>query len=476
MDPRLQNSLKSQVEGVLSPGSMPEADRAKIWKDKADAAKLLLQNGTAPALELISDNSIFQAKLKEKAQSLANDDKILNYNSNNQEARIENLKLHNSLHSFRQEKNVAALDITKEIAASGDKFQEKIDALKTLSEPHKAKIEEFKNATDASKQKEIIDSFKTDAEKLAFAKALAASEIISLIDAAPKPITAESVKVLLGEVNQTIQTDIAAVEADYLRITVRISLLNESLEAQNNRSKPEDEHLHDAKDEEHVEPNSATSKTATEKPAIKDLAKGTIENPIIDSAMTFEEATKDAKASSSLIQDMRLIDVKYYGLGDGKVHQGQLVVHKDRAEELKQIFKEILDNKCGLRKMIPIVRYHWHDQNSIDDGNSSAFNPRKARGPGIDPTKDSEHTFTAIDLNTTENPFVGKDKNGNPKPANRVYDPKVPGTFTKDSMVVKIFQKYGWTWAGDGSWPSGWDYQHFEKPLPKAIVEQYKKK
>lgn len=474
MDPRLQNSLKTQVDGVVSPGTMPETDRAKIWKDKADAARLLLQNGSTPSLDLISDKSIFKSKLNEKAVALANDDKIQNYNSTNQEARIEILKVHYALHNFCQEKNVISMDLTKEILDSGDKYQEKIDALKALTEPQKVKIEEFKNSTDAAKRKEIIDSFKTDAEKLAFAKALSASEVISIIEAAPKPLTADSVKALLGDVNKTIQTDIAAVEADYLRIAVRISLLNESLEAQKNKTETEEEHNHDANEEGHEEPASPESSSKPEKPKVNSSVKGTLENPIIDSSMTFKEATQGAKASAELIQDMRLVDVLYYGLKDGKVHKGQLVVHKDREEEIKKIFQEIFDNKCGLRKMIPIVKYHWHDQSSIDDGNSSGFNPRKARGPGIDPTKDSEHTFTAIDLNTTENPFVGKDKNGNPKPANRPYDPKVPGTFTKDSKVVQIFQKYGWTWAGDGSWASGWDYQHFEKPLSPEQQKKYK--
>jgi peptidoglycan L-alanyl-D-glutamate endopeptidase CwlK len=52
------------------------------------------------------------------------------------------------------------------------------------------------------------------------------------------------------------------------------------------------------------------------------------DNVIIDSQMTLEESLKGTKAPQDVIDDLSLIDVQYYSF-DGKLHQGQIVVHND---------------------------------------------------------------------------------------------------------------------------------------------------
>lgn len=40
------------------------------------------------------------------------------------------------------------------------------------------------------------------------------------------------------------------------------------------------------------------------------------------------------------------------------------------------------------------------------------------------------------------------------------YNPVEKGTIEKDSEIVKIFEKHGWSWGGNWKNP---DYQHFYK-------------
>jgi len=142
---------------------------------------------------------------------------------------------------------------------------------------------------------------------------------------------------------------------------------------------------------------------------------------------------------------------------DNTTHHGQLVVHKEVAEDVKEIFEIIRQIHFPIEKVVPICEYKWSDEKSMQDNNSSGFNYRFISGSKIL----SKHASgLAIDINPKQNPYI---KNGITSPAGSVYDIDAEGTITSDSPIVAEFKKRGWTWGGD--WKSLKDYQHFQKNL-----------
>jgi hypothetical protein len=175
---------------------------------------------------------------------------------------------------------------------------------------------------------------------------------------------------------------------------------------------------------------------------------------IIDCRYTFEEAISGIEIPSSIINDLRLVEVEYYSF-DNKLHRGQLVVNKKVEKDIIEIFSLIKELKFPIAKVIPAVKYNWDDEASMKDNNTVAFNYRKVKGSKVL----SAHSYgMAIDINPIQNPHI---KGKVIQPPNAKYDPKVKGTILRDSEIVKEFIKRGWQWGG--RWKSSKDYQHFEK-------------
>ena len=178
---------------------------------------------------------------------------------------------------------------------------------------------------------------------------------------------------------------------------------------------------------------------------------------VIDSHMTRAQALGDNSFPARVTSQMQVVDVAYLGF-DGKEHLGQIVVHKDVAKEVAQIFLELRKANYPIKKVVPIVKYGWSDSKSIRDNNTSAFNYRREIIPGGGSGKLSQHALgRAIDLNPYLNPFVSADGK-----SPRRYDPKVRGTLTSKSPATRVFLAHGWRWGGNGT--NGKDYQHFVKP------------
>lgn len=179
---------------------------------------------------------------------------------------------------------------------------------------------------------------------------------------------------------------------------------------------------------------------------------------IIDSDYSLEDAVSGAGIPPEVIENLSLMTVQYYSF-DNKLHEGQLVIHKDLIDDIKSLFNIVKEKKFPIAKVIPIVKYNWDDQKSMSDNNTSAFNYRFVEGT----SKLSNHSFgMAIDINPLLNPYIKKNII---RPDGAVYNPGTEGTITKDSFLVKEFKKLGWTWGGD--WKDRKDYQHFEKKLNK---------
>jgi hypothetical protein len=179
------------------------------------------------------------------------------------------------------------------------------------------------------------------------------------------------------------------------------------------------------------------------------------DSPIIDSDMTFEQAIKGTTAPDDVIKELCLINVRYYSF-DMKLHQGQIVVNKSVKEDVIAMFNLIEETKFPIGKAIPIVKYHWSDDASMEDNNTSAFNYRNIAGTD----RLSNHALgKAIDINPFYNPVIYP--NGNKIPENASYIRTRAGTFTETGAIVIEFIKRGWRWGGN--FHSYQDNHHFDK-------------
>lgn len=181
-----------------------------------------------------------------------------------------------------------------------------------------------------------------------------------------------------------------------------------------------------------------------------------VQQIIIDADYSFDEALGGSNIPSSVKNKLDLVIVKYYGF-DRKLHQGQIIVNKEIANDIVEIFKVIEETKFPVDKVVPIVGYNWSDEKSMNDNNTSSFNYRFISGSRI---LSMHANGLAIDINPKQNPYV---KNGISIPAGSEYKLKNMGTIEPDSKIVKVFKEKGWTWGGD--WKSLKDYQHFQKRI-----------
>jgi hypothetical protein len=150
---------------------------------------------------------------------------------------------------------------------------------------------------------------------------------------------------------------------------------------------------------------------------------------------------------------LSLISVRYLSF-DGALHEGQVVIHESLADDVHAAFEELLVYGFPIAKAIPIVRYDWDDEASMQDNNSSGFNYRAIAGTA----RLSNHAFgRALDINTFLNPYV-RGEYVAPKGAS--YDPTRPGAIAPG--IALVFKSRGWAWGGD--WTDRKDWQHFETP------------
>jgi hypothetical protein len=164
------------------------------------------------------------------------------------------------------------------------------------------------------------------------------------------------------------------------------------------------------------------------------------------------------------LDELRIVNVKYLGF-DNNIYWGDIIVHKDLAFEVSEIFKELFEISYAIKQIIPIEKYNGDDFASIEADNTSAFNCRKAEGS----QKYSKHSYgKAIDLNPLENPYIYSNGTTSHEASQKYLirksnddSIKNKAVLTSSSKAVLIFKKYGWKWGGD--WKNIKDYQHFQK-------------
>ena len=157
-------------------------------------------------------------------------------------------------------------------------------------------------------------------------------------------------------------------------------------------------------------------------------------------------------------QGLALLYVTHWSL-EGEAVTGSLVVAKEAAPKLQQVFERLYEAKFVVERMDPVHTFGGSDDASMAANNTSAFNCRKVTGgKGW-----SEHSYgRAIDINPLRNPYVrGKlvlPKEGQPFVER---DGAVPGVIVDGDAVVAAFAEIGWKWGGH--WTKLKDYQHFSE-------------
>lgn len=195
---------------------------------------------------------------------------------------------------------------------------------------------------------------------------------------------------------------------------------------------------------------------------------------VVDAAMSEAEAFDGLSPNcpAEIRQRQTLLSVSYYGF-DGQVHRGQIVIDRELAEEVQEIFAIALNEKFPITSVIPVSAPQFRDEGELDRSgsvwsdrlsmaanNTSGFNYRWIEGT----TKPSTHSIgRAIDINPRINPYI---RGETILPPDGTYAANVPGTLTEESVVTRAFLDRGWEWGGH--WTSLKDYQHFEKPRPPA--------
>ena len=150
----------------------------------------------------------------------------------------------------------------------------------------------------------------------------------------------------------------------------------------------------------------------------------------------------------------------------GRSLVGEMVVNKEIADDVVDIFKALYEASYPIEKMRLIDWYDADDHASMLDNNSSAFNYRpRAHQRGVI----SKHALgLAIDINPLYNPYCLTTEDGRliVEPAEaRQYanrDFRHPYKIEKGDLCWTLFRERGFWWGG------GWanrtkDYQHFEK-------------
>jgi hypothetical protein len=175
---------------------------------------------------------------------------------------------------------------------------------------------------------------------------------------------------------------------------------------------------------------------------------------VIDSNYSFDEAIKGTQAPIEIIRQLKLITVHYYST-DHRIHQGQVLTNIKIADRLELLFQFMLNDKFPVAHAIPVVKYDWDDDASMEANNTYSFCYRDISF--------SKHALgMAIDINPYFNPVRWKEgyENHEDKPEGAHFDPAVPGTFYKGNAVVREFKKSGFYWGHNFS--KKHDDHHFE--------------
>ena len=159
--------------------------------------------------------------------------------------------------------------------------------------------------------------------------------------------------------------------------------------------------------------------------------------------------------------DLRRVEVNHHTF-DGAIERGVLVVNRDIAPTIAEIFTELFEKEFPIRRMRPVEAYGGDANASLRDDNTSAFNCRRPDQINAPPQLSPHANGRAIDINPWENPWMDlRCQCWFPTAETRARVPG-PGVIVKGGLVWRLFRERGWIWQ-DIKVP---DYMHFDTGYP----------
>lgn len=157
-------------------------------------------------------------------------------------------------------------------------------------------------------------------------------------------------------------------------------------------------------------------------------------------------------------EELRYLRVLHLGF-DNETHIGEIVCHRDIAEDLLDIFRELYREAYPIEKILLVDEYGGDDELSMEDNNTSSFNFRPVAGT----KRLSQHAYgRAIDINPLYNPYITSE-GYTPVNAGDYVDQSAenPHKIDEDDLCFRLFEEKGFFWGGH--WKSVKDYQHFQR-------------
>jgi hypothetical protein len=156
------------------------------------------------------------------------------------------------------------------------------------------------------------------------------------------------------------------------------------------------------------------------------------------------------------LRDLRYVTVSFRGF-DRRAHTGELVLHRDVARDVVGVFRELFRADFPIEEMRLPTTADLEAHPTGDGNNTAATVCRAARGTS---TPSAHALGLAVDVNPFMNPYQ-RDDLVLPELA-RAYldrDWRRPGMIRRGEVVVRAFERIGWTWGGN--FRTLHDYMHF---------------
>ena len=164
---------------------------------------------------------------------------------------------------------------------------------------------------------------------------------------------------------------------------------------------------------------------------------------------------------------LRRVEVNHWRF-DGSVTRGVLVVNKDVAPVVADIFTSLFKKKFPIRKMRPVEEYGGDTNTSLAADNTSAYNCRRLDQINAPVTESPHANGRAIDINPRENPWLDlRCDCWVPTAETKARTPR-PGVIYKGGYVWELFTEANWIWQNIKV-P---DYMHFDTGYPSAPYER----
>ena len=186
-------------------------------------------------------------------------------------------------------------------------------------------------------------------------------------------------------------------------------------------------------------------------PPVDAVFVSTIESPAPDDIIERSTWNPECPVDST---ELSYAQVSFYGF-DGEFHTGEMLIHRDYAEPIVEIFERLHEIRFPIEEMRVVSQAELDTPPTEDTNNTSVYTCRRT----VSGSRWSRHAFgDAVDINPFHNPYVSNSR-VIPSLATAYVDREreVPGIITDE--IAGMFAAIGWRWGGD--WNSVKDWMHF---------------